>query len=587
MSEESLKKSICVIIPYYNGSKWIERALISVFNQTVLADEVLVVNDGSTPKETEALYILAKQYPFTLLEKENGGQGSARNVGVAASTSQYICFLDQDDFYLPHHNEALRAAIPSEDKNFGFVYGDLIHANEAGETVHPTILQQQPGLKRKDPLHLLCYDLVILRSASLISRQAFNAIGGFDEQLIGYEDDDLFFRIVMAGYEHYFIEHTVTTWCVQENGTSLSIKMRINRVLYIKKTMSSFSQKHFFCKDLYPWFLFIVVKDAIGALKNNSFEQGVAISILQDFIHLCKKNDIHFFHRLRLHYLLIKIQLGSKVLLSAKKVDKKKTVSNLIHSNVSSPDFVPYHSFSPNLLNARQEKNTGLKHNEYAIILHIHYTEVWVNICGYLRKIEDSHPFDLYVTVTSKIAQDLVAKEYPDAHIELVENRGRDILPFIHMLKKIENKNYMAVCKLHSKRSVHLSNGDDTREEMLQSLVGSQDLVNNILSRFRSNPQLGLIAPAKFLLNHNTNNMKVNSLNVYRIADYLQVDFQYSLFPAGSMYWVSPKSLHPLLKINRTFFAAEAGMLDGMNEHAIERLICTLVQNNNYLVESV
>ena len=86
-----------LVIPFYNGADFIERAVKSVFNQTVPADEVVVVNDGSRPEEREALGALAGRYPFRIVDKENGGQGSARNAGVAVSRSDYICFLDQDD----------------------------------------------------------------------------------------------------------------------------------------------------------------------------------------------------------------------------------------------------------------------------------------------------------------------------------------------------------------------------------------------------------------------------------------------------------------------------------------------------------
>jgi glycosyltransferase involved in cell wall biosynthesis len=95
--------SVVVIIPFYNGADFIERSVKSVFEQSVPATEVIVVNDGSRPEERASLDALAARYPFRIIDKENGGQGSARNAGVKASTSDFICFLDQDDFYLPNH----------------------------------------------------------------------------------------------------------------------------------------------------------------------------------------------------------------------------------------------------------------------------------------------------------------------------------------------------------------------------------------------------------------------------------------------------------------------------------------------------
>ena len=138
------RPSVVVVIPFYNGADFIERSVKSVFNQTVPADEVIVVNDGSRPEEREALGALAGRYPFRIVDKENGGQGSARNAGVAASRSDYLCFLDQDDFYLPNHIEILVGAIPAGDARFGFVYADLYEADVDGNVVRAELVKQHP-----------------------------------------------------------------------------------------------------------------------------------------------------------------------------------------------------------------------------------------------------------------------------------------------------------------------------------------------------------------------------------------------------------------------------------------------------------
>ncbi|UXN58955.1 glycosyltransferase family 2 protein [Phyllobacterium zundukense] len=234
------KASIVTIIPYYNGSAFVERAVKSAFGQSVLADELIVVNDGSTESEAAFVRDLGERMKFKVIDQANGGQGSARNAGVAASTSEYICFLDQDDFYLPTHNEILANGIPHDNKRFGWVYADLYRAEVNGTLVKKEIVKNY-GEHPKSSLHqVLGTNLMILPSASLISRRAFEDVGGFDEQFTGYEDDDLFIRLFRAGYSNDFISKHVAVWCMHDESTSNSIRMSRSRLKFFKKWASIF-----------------------------------------------------------------------------------------------------------------------------------------------------------------------------------------------------------------------------------------------------------------------------------------------------------------------------------------------------------
>ena len=97
--------SISAVIPLYNGSKFIEAALQSVFAQTIAPREVIVVDDGSTDQGPALVKAMAERYPIVLLSQPNGGQSAARNFGVAHSTGELIALLDQDDIWYPPHIE--------------------------------------------------------------------------------------------------------------------------------------------------------------------------------------------------------------------------------------------------------------------------------------------------------------------------------------------------------------------------------------------------------------------------------------------------------------------------------------------------
>lgn len=268
-------RSIAVIIPYYNGSAFIERAVESVKNQTVQADEFIVVNDGSTLQETEFIHDLGSKLNFRVVDKTNGGQGSARNVGVSSTTSDYICFLDQDDFFLPEHNEVLRNGIPVDDVTFGWVYADLYCADGSGSVREKDIVKRN-GEHPKTSLHqALRTNMMILPSASLISRKAFKYVGGFDEQFMGYEDDDLFVRILLAGYTNYFLPDHVTTWCMHGASTSNSVKMSRSRLKFFKKWLHTFPDNETMLRDcLVPRFHADFIGDAMTARVQDKAEKA-------------------------------------------------------------------------------------------------------------------------------------------------------------------------------------------------------------------------------------------------------------------------------------------------------------------------
>ena len=107
------RPAIVVIIPLYNGARYIEQTLSSVLTQSLPADEIVVVDDGSTDGGAGAAIVeeMGEKHPVRLLHKPNGGQSSARNLGVRNSTSDLIAFLDQDDLWYSDHLQLLSKAV--------------------------------------------------------------------------------------------------------------------------------------------------------------------------------------------------------------------------------------------------------------------------------------------------------------------------------------------------------------------------------------------------------------------------------------------------------------------------------------------
>ncbi len=91
---------ISVVIPLYNKKETVLRALNSVLNQTVLPEEIIVVNDGSTDSSAQ----IVAQFDHSLIRlvsQSNQGVSAARNLGIAVAKHEWIAFLDADDEWLP------------------------------------------------------------------------------------------------------------------------------------------------------------------------------------------------------------------------------------------------------------------------------------------------------------------------------------------------------------------------------------------------------------------------------------------------------------------------------------------------------
>ena len=237
------KLTISAVIPLYNGAPYIQESLDSVFSQILPPDEVIVVDDGSTDDGPAIVARMAESRPITLLRKANGGQSSARNFGIAHSKGQLIALLDQDDVWYPNHlAELVKPFRRPRYPELGWVYSNLDEMDETGKMIGRDCLNRASHVThpKRDLIHCLMADMFILPSASLMSKAAFNAVGGFDEQLVGFEDDDLFLRMFRAGYDNIFLQKALTKWRIFGGSSSFSGRMAVSRMIYLRKLLADY-----------------------------------------------------------------------------------------------------------------------------------------------------------------------------------------------------------------------------------------------------------------------------------------------------------------------------------------------------------
>lgn len=113
-------KKVSVIVPVYNTEPYLRRCLDALVNQTLEDIEIVVVNDGSTDHSPNILQEYETAYPskIKVLTKENGGQATARNMGIRCCTGEYIGFADSDDYVDTSMYEKMYSLAKQKDADF-------------------------------------------------------------------------------------------------------------------------------------------------------------------------------------------------------------------------------------------------------------------------------------------------------------------------------------------------------------------------------------------------------------------------------------------------------------------------------------
>jgi lipopolysaccharide biosynthesis protein/GT2 family glycosyltransferase len=216
-----------------------------------------------------------------------------------------------------------------------------------------------------------------------------------------------------------------------------------------------------------------------------------------------------------------------------------------------------------------------------AVVLHLYYPDLWDEMRRAIERI--SQRFDLFVTLVrgaSEHMRTVVKRAFPDAYVFDFENRGRDIGPFLVLLQSGVLFRYELVCKLHTKRSPHEEDGDTWRRTLVDGVLGSSYQIDQIVSSFQSDPDLGIIVADGNIYcayEHWASNKQWLSKLLPRVG--ISPDVEERAFPGGSVFWIRSFLLRTLagVRLGLDDFEPEPLQVDGGMAHAVERmfgLIC-------------
>jgi glycosyltransferase involved in cell wall biosynthesis len=186
---------ISVVIPTYNRSRLLRRAIACVLDQTVSCKEILVVDDGSTDDTVDVVRSFGP--PVRLILQQHGGPSRARNLGVAESTTDWIAFLDSDDLWHPDYLERMSGAIGSTSGTAAVYFSDVTY-----DTTTQTHWQKS-GFVSPEPIHLIpeasrvamMETHPMLLPFTVFRKDVYQRYGGLLETLWSAEDTHLFIRL--------------------------------------------------------------------------------------------------------------------------------------------------------------------------------------------------------------------------------------------------------------------------------------------------------------------------------------------------------------------------------------------------------
>jgi lipopolysaccharide biosynthesis protein len=232
------------------------------------------------------------------------------------------------------------------------------------------------------------------------------------------------------------------------------------------------------------------------------------------------------------------------------------------------------------------------KKSDTLVIVHLYYGDLTDEFIKLLRAVPDS---DAVITLPNHVSAEtvrLLRCELPKARLMLVENCGRDVLPFLSTLSLARELGYDLLVKVHSKRSPNRDDGEQLRADLVHGLLDARSFAR-VRAAFVADRKLGMVGTSRswqslsvptFLVNNRTH--MIPMLQSIGVSEEILPS---SGFFAGTMFWARVAALDWVqeLGLSRKNFEAEWGQTDGTTAHALERIFAIGVQARGHKIATL
>lgn len=190
---------VSVVIPVFNAAAYLREAIDSVLGQDYPAMDVILVDDGSDDGGLEIMRSYGER--VRVIRQDRAGPAAARNIGIRAARGDYLAFHDADDVWMPGKLTAQMRFMQAHPE-FHIVFGQFAFWTPDANRHYPDplrFLERPDSWEIKQPLSGCIYadelmDSCIAMITPVVRREVFDALGGFDEALLGGSDYDFWLR---------------------------------------------------------------------------------------------------------------------------------------------------------------------------------------------------------------------------------------------------------------------------------------------------------------------------------------------------------------------------------------------------------
>jgi glycosyltransferase involved in cell wall biosynthesis len=228
MGELELGSRISIVIPHFNNSRYLDACLTSIYSQTVLPFEVLIIDDCSIASESSKAEILASAYGSQFFKnKMNVGVSGTRNIGLSQCLGDIYTTIDPDDFYIS--GDYLERVSAIFDDGFpGVVGGKAVYVDKEGVRLDREI--SKPIIMGDLKLSFFSRNIHIPINI-FYRKELYEIVGPYDTQFRCYEDWD--FKLRLACESVFHIEDVEIAYRIHQEGLSTMKRFDKCRALFL------------------------------------------------------------------------------------------------------------------------------------------------------------------------------------------------------------------------------------------------------------------------------------------------------------------------------------------------------------------
>ena len=292
---------VSVIVPVYNTKAYLRRSLDALINQTLPKSEleIIIVDDGSTDESPQIIKEYADKFPdvIKVITKENGGQATARNLGIEKATGEYIGFADSDDYIDVTMFEKMVRLAQKEDADLVEChYHSMLEQSqkdEKGQQIYKEIATRGTISSKEDPRELILNPQVSPWNKLYKRKLLMDNNIRFPEGVI-YEDTSFYIKTIPFIKKQSYLDEKLVYYTVRQKSTMTSnLGRRVGDIFKVMKDILKFYKENNLYDKYKDELEFFCVKIAfcsnlsrIGRVN----DRGIRRELLDDTFTFVQKN---------------------------------------------------------------------------------------------------------------------------------------------------------------------------------------------------------------------------------------------------------------------------------------------------------